>query len=783
MTTALSESITKPRSEMTRRKPLAVGCVILAVILTLIGVLMTVGGMKLALLGGSWFYLTSGVCCLVTGWMYLRVPHHAALGVLVIVVGSTAWAVWEVKFDFWQLVPRVAWWVALLLIAVPHSLWLRRRGGVLAAGVAVCLAGTMLAVMRQLPMLPTPQASAQAPPAAVETPDWAAFGGSAAGTRYSTANQITPFNVGELRAAWVYRTGDIPVSPGPAHVFEATPILIGDMLYACTSSSVVMALDPDNGAQRWRFDTRSPATGVRLAACRGVSFYKAPAGTLDCPTRIIVPTRDGRLFELNAATGEPCQSFGTHGVISLLDGLGAVTPGFAYTTSPPAVIRNTIVLGSMILDGYATSEPAGVIRGFDARSGALRWAWDPGAAEENPKPGVEYSRGSPNAWSVLSADEELGLVYVPTGNATPDFVDQHRSPLDDRYASAVVALDVANGSRRWSFQTVHHDVWDYDVGSQPVLFEMPTPGGGSIPALAQATKQGDIYILDRRTGVPITSVTERPAPRGSVPGEIYAPTQPYSTGFPTLSPPTLQERDMWGATPLDQLWCRIRFRSLDYQGKYTPPALVSTLQYPGNFGVVDWGSVSIDPVRQLMIVNSSYMPMINKLLPRRLAPPPDSTGAYGYYSPQLGTPFAADPQPFLSPLGIPCNAPPWGRLTAIDLGKRQIRWQQPFGTTQDIAPLKIAISGAFNIGGAVSTASGLTFIAAAIDAYLRAFDTQTGRELWRGRLPAGGQAGAMTYISPKTHRQYVVVAAGGHQLLRTGLGDYLQAFALPVAQP
>jgi quinoprotein glucose dehydrogenase/quinate dehydrogenase (quinone) len=442
-------------------------------------------------------------------------------------------------------------------------------------------------------------------------------------------------------------------------------------------------------------------------------------------------------------------------------------------------VGGTIVLGSFILDGYSTGEPAGVIRGYDAITGALRWAWDPGAADENPAAGIPYSRGSPNAWSVLSGDPSLGLVYVPMGNATPDFVGQHRSRYDDRYSSAVVALDAKTGVRRWSFQTVHHDLWDYDIGSQPVLFDMPMPDGTAVPALAQPTKQGDIYILDRRTGKPLTEVVERAVPQGSVPGESYAPTQPYSSGFPSFSPPALRERDMWGATAFDQLWCRIRYRSLDYRGKFTPPSLRGTLQYPGNYGVIDWGSVSIDPLRKTMIVNSSYLPLINTLIPRSDAPAPDSPGAHGFYSPQLGTPFAADPQQFLSPLGIPCNAPPWGLLTAIDLTGRAISWQRPFGTTHDHAPFGIAVPGAFNLGGSVTTASGLTFIGASIDQYLRAFDTRSGRELWRGRLPAGGQAGAMTYISPKTRRQYVVIAAGGHQLLKTGLGDYLQAFALP----
>jgi quinoprotein glucose dehydrogenase/quinate dehydrogenase (quinone) len=753
----------------------------MALMLGLLGLCLVLGGAQLTLLGGSTYYLIAGLSCVIAAWLYLRGSHNALCVVLAIALGTCIWAVAEVGLDFWQLVPRVATWLILAVLAVLHRLWLRPHGRaapITATLISLAVAALIVIAMRQLPSLPL---SSQAVPVLDTQPgeDWSAFGGTAAGTRFSSASQITPVNVSALQPAWTYQTGDLPGSPGPAHVFEATPILVGDTLYVCTSQSIVMALDPDTGAQRWRFDPHSDAAGVRLSACRGVSFYQAPDRSIDCPRRIIFPTRDGRLFALDAETGQPCRGFGANGAISLLDGLEPVPAGFAYTTSPPAIVSDTIVLGSMVLDGYSTEEPAGVIRGFDAITGALRWAWDPGAADENPKPGVAYSRSSPNAWSVLSADLPLGLVYVPMGNATPDFVDQHRSRFDDRYSSAVVALDASTGVRQWSFQTVHHDLWDYDVGSQPVLFDMPMPDGQSVPALAQPTKQGDIYVLDRRTGKPITEVVERAAPQGSVSGEVYAPTQPYSVGFPSFSPPPLRERDMWGATPLDQLWCRIEFRSLDYRGKFTPPSLSSTLQYPGNFGVIDWGSVSIDEGRKLMIVNSSYMPMVNTLIPRSKAPPPDSPGAHGYYSPQLGTPYAADPRPFLSPVGLPCNSPPWGLLTAIDLSTRTVVWQHRFGTTRDIAPFGIALPGAFNLGGAVTTASGLTFIAASLDQYLRAFDTLSGRELWRGRLKAGGQAGAITYVSPKTHRQYVVIAAGGHQLLKTGLGDYVQAFALP----
>ncbi|MEZ5736826.1 MAG: PQQ-binding-like beta-propeller repeat protein, partial [Novosphingobium sp.] len=348
--------------------------------------------------------------------------------------------------------------------------------------------------------------------------------------------------------------------------------------------------------------------------------------------------------------------------------------------------------------------------------------------------------------------------------------------------SSIVALDSRSGKRRWHFQTVHHDLWDYDVASQPVLFDMPMPGGSSIPALAQPTKQGDIYILDRRTGEPITGVEERAVPKGDIPTERYSPTQPVSVGFPTpLSSDVLHERDMWGVTPVDQLWCRLRFRSARYAGRYTPPSTRLTIQYPSNFGAMAWGSVSIGGGGRTMFVNSSHLPMTMKLIPQNQVTQ-RLRSDHPAFSPQLGTPYAAVPEPMMSPLGIPCNAPPWGKLTAIDLASRKIRWQRPLGTSRDMAPLGIAVPGVPNIGGSVATGGGLVFIGAAVDDYIRAFDAKTGRELWRARLPAGGQAGPISYVSTKTGRQYVVIAAGGHSLIGTKLGDYVIAYALPRAK-
>ncbi|MBV1918100.1 MAG: pyrroloquinoline quinone-dependent dehydrogenase [Sphingomonadaceae bacterium] len=480
-------------------------------------------------------------------------------------------------------------------------------------------------------------------------------------------------------------------------------------------------------------------------------------------------------------TGKPCEDFGENGQVRLRDGLGVTSNGHYMVSSPPAIANGVAVIGGFVLDGYQTGMPSGVVRGYDVVSGERLWSWDSGAVDENwqPEPGEHYSRGSPNSWTVMSADPELGLVYVPMGNATPDYVGMHRTPEHDRYSSSVVALDSRTGKRRWHFRTVHHDLWDYDIGSQPVLFDMPMPGGSKIPALAQPTKQGDIYILDRRTGKPLTEVIERPVPKGNIPEERYSPTQPVSAGFPSpLQQETLREKDMWGMTPIDQLYCRILFRSADYTGRYTPPSTKRTIQYPSNLGVMDWGSATIGDGGKTLFVNSSEVALVVQLLSQADAKKQGRPNNV-FFSPQIGTPYAANPEVMESPLGVPCNAPPWGRLTAIDLASRTIKWQHPLGTSRDKAPLGIAVPGVPSIAGSVATAGGLLFIGATVDDYFRAFDTESGEELWRFRLPAGGQAGPISYVSDKTGRQYVIISAGGHHLMRTKKGDHVMAFALP----
>lgn len=764
-------------------------------LLAIIGAVLLVGGGKLLLLGGSPYYALAGIACLASGFLVIRGSARGVWLYAAFLIATILWALYEVQFQFWGLLPRLAGPTFFaLLMALP---FLRRKitnqtdgitrwAAPVASGLAVLvLLGSWIA---SKPDLPERELAADGTPSTVTPgqPDaWSAYGRTTAGTRYSPASQITPANVSGLKPAWTFETGESKAKmPDVKQFFSfmVTPLMVNDKLYFCSPRGVVIALDGDTGKQVWRFDPKAELGDAQMLNCRGVSYHSDPAATGVCAARILSTTVDGRLLAVDAETGAQCQDFGDKGYVSLKEGMGETTPGATYTSSPPVIIGNAAVLGAYGRDNFKTGEPSGVVRAFDVKTGRLLWAWDAGRPDDAGPlaPGEIYTRGSPNAWTVFSADPVLGLVYVPTGNATPDHVSMHRTPQDERYSSAIVALDAATGKVRWHFQTTRRDIWDYDLPAQPVLFDLPVQGRG-VPAVAVPTKRGEIFILDRATGKPLTKVEDRPVPKGDIPGEIYAPTQPYSTGFPSLAPTYLKESDMWGATPLDQMWCRITYRSLEYKGDFTPPTTKGSIQYPGIFGILNWGSVSIDEQRQVMIVNSSAIPQIVRLYPRTGGPGDDAAAGNSHtagYLPQTGTPYGVSLLPMLSPLGIPCEAPPWGHLTAIDLKARKVLWQRPLGTTRDSAPLGIPVPGVFNIGGSVTTQSGLTFIAATLDDYLRAFDVGSGKELWRGRLPAGGQATPMTYTSSKTGRQYVVIAAGGHGFLGSTPGDYVVAFAL-----
>ena len=590
----------------------------------------------------------------------------------------------------------------------------------------------------------------------------------------------------------------------------------------------MIALDATTGAEVWRYNPQIQGKlALQHLTCRGLSYQPpaSPPGSVAaaaepvkvpvtrtmsgqpvnetgaatpslaaaapgaksafaCAERLFMPTADGRLIALNPDTGAVCTGFGNQGELDLWANMPNRKLGAYYSTSPVVLTSRLIIVGGTVLDNVSTQEQSGVIRAYDIDAGTLVWNWDSGNPQATAPiaPGQTYTVNSPNSWSVSSVDEALGMVYVPLGNQPPDQWGGNRSASVEKYSSSVVALDLATGKVRWHFQTVRHDLWDYDVPAQPSLVDLAI-NGVNVPALVQATKQGEIFVLNRQTGAPLLPVTDVPAPQGAAQGDFTAPGQPRSTL--SFDPPPLAGRDMWGATMFDQLYCRIAFQRLRYEGRYTPPSTQGSLIYPGNFGVFNWGGIAVDPKRQMAFTTPTYLAFVSQLVPRR-----DDTslivqgderpqGSLPSLNENFGAPFAVKLSVFTSPLGIPCQQPPWGYVAGADLTTGKVLWQHKNGTVRDQSPIPVPFKmGVPNLGGPIMTAGGVAFLSGTLDYYVRAYDVSNGKQLWQSRLPAGGQATPMTYAG-QDGRQYLLVVAGGHGSLGTKAGDHVLAYALP----
>ena len=771
--------------------------------LFLIGALLAIGGLQLIFLGGSVYYLFAGLIVSYSSWCLWNNRHKALSIYGVFLLLTVAWSFMESGTNLWALAPRVLFFAVIGLIFLTP--WVR---GVVYEGNPPPLFSS--AISKAIPILTVTVAvfafidgtgyevREMLPRSGINTvntqTDWPSYGNSARGTRYSPLDQINTDNVAHLQLAWTYRTG-------AGGAFKATPLMIGELLYVCTGGNRVVAVDAESGELVWQFDPLIDPEHLAQSryfttGCRGVSYYAAPEDYQgECKERILTNTTDARLIAIDAISGERCTFFGEQGEINLTIGMGNDPRIANFQTSPPGIVSGNVVVGGWVIDNRSVGPPSGVVRAFNAVTGEFAWAWDmgrPGVTTE-PLRGEVYTRGTPNVWSLFSVDEELGLIYAPTGNETPDYFGGYRMEVSDEYASSIVAIEGATGNVRWSYQTVHHDIWDYDVPSQPTLIDLPNERGEKVKAVLQPTKRGEVFVLNRETGEPIFDIQELPVPQaGGVPEDYVASTQPFTMDLPKWRM-QLDESKMWGLTPLDQLWCRIEYQKMRYEGHFTVPGVGTVLQNPGATGGFNWGSVSVDEANNLMVVNPLYMANQLTLIPRDQLPE-------GVIGSQLGTPYSHNTQRFMSPLHVPCMQPPYGTIGVVDLETKELLWQKPIGTAKHTGP---TLFGKFNVptglpltvgtpqtGGTVTTAGGLIFSAGTFDNTVRATNLLNGEELWSHAIPFTAQGTPMTYLSPEGKQTLIVVVPVFNSTRGSGylplpaeeedpLGGYIFAFRLP----
>lgn len=815
---------------------------VLATTLILAGTYLLGGGAYLMSLGGSWYYIFAGTGLAVSGLYLWRRKLSGVYIFMAVFFFTLVWTYYETGLNFWGWVPRMAAPLVLaiaILLSVPclgdpkvtrRIIAVTRAGGVI-VGIAFAAFFTGMffphgVIRNDIAITPGKETETTLAMGG----DWREYGRTGEGIRYSPLDQINKDNLQDLEVIWTGHHGQIS-DIARLNEDQNTPIYADNTVFHCAFNDVITAFDGATGARKWQFNPHAAAP--YWLRCRSISYVDpasivkenktavpakaadavkpvdennveiadANASTTDatesnpnetedtsadCGPRIVVATVDGRLMSVKASDGKLCLSFGDSGVVDLHVGMGAYPDGQYMPTTGAILAGDKIVIGGWVTDNQSVGEAPGAVRAYDAVTGDLAWAWDSGNPniDKLPPAGETYTRGAPNVWAPISYDLDLNMVYLPTGNATPDYWGGNRSASDDKYSSSIVAVDLDTGKEVWTFQTTHHDLWDYDVASQPALIDFPKADGTIVPAVAQLTKRAEIFVLDRRTGEPLTKVEEVPVPKGNAEGERYSPTQPFSVGMPSIGTDDsiLSEKRAWGMTPLDHLHCRIQAVKTKWDGLLTPPTTDVYYEFPGNGGGFNWGSASFDQSRNLLVLNDMRWPNRNQLVAKEGSTAPASAVSSSEAGPMRGTPYSISvAYDILKELQTPCFEPPYGTVTAIDLATQQIKWQIPMGTMENVGPfgLKTHIplyTGMPTLGGLLTTKPGISFFAGTQDYFLRAIDTETGEVLWKDRLPVGSQSVPITYIDD-TGRQVIVVQAGGarHSPDR---GDYIIAYAL-----